>query len=179
MKRSKIVLKSVVESRADASGKLGSAGDAVLIQRGIPRWLLLKCPCGCGQEIPINLDSRAGKAWRIYQSKKSGVTLYPSVWLDVGCESHFIVWRNQIYLFGRGYEDFLSLGTGVDKDDFAQRVLKAWPIGKLVHYPDVADALGEIPWDVLQACRYLKRAGLLIEGLEQQRGMFQRCENSK
>src|SRR5258708_7376675 len=66
-----LALKSTVESRASAADLLKSPGDAVLIQRGQPRWLILKCPCGCGDEIPVNLDRRAGKAWRFYGDAKS------------------------------------------------------------------------------------------------------------
>ena len=96
MKRLKLSLKAVVESRASATGKLALPGEAVIVERGVPRWLLLKCPCGCGEEIPINVDPRSGKAWRLYQDNRLGITLYPSVWRDTGCESHFIVWRGQI-----------------------------------------------------------------------------------
>ena len=47
-----------VSTRGAASTHLKSAGDAVLIERGRPRLLVLSCPCGCGEEFPINLDPR-------------------------------------------------------------------------------------------------------------------------
>src|SRR5205814_291355 len=100
MKNLTLSLKAVVGSRADVAKQLQLPGDAVLIQRGQPRWLLLKCPCGCGDEIPVNLDKRAGKAWRLYGDAHAPVTLFPSVWRDTGCESHFIIWRGEILLFG-------------------------------------------------------------------------------
>ena len=31
-------------------------------------------------------------------------------------------------------------------------------------YPEIADQLDEIPWDVLDACRHLARCGVIIEG---------------
>src|ERR1039457_1764232 len=98
MKDLTVSLKSVVGSRAEAEGLLRMPGDAVLIQRGQPRWLLLKCPCGCGDEIPLKLDQRAGKSWRLDGDAKSAVTLFPSVWRDTGCRSHFIIWRDRILL---------------------------------------------------------------------------------
>ena len=168
-------LKSVVESRAEVTDQLKSPGDAVLIHRGQPRWLLLKCPCGCGDEIPVNLDRRAGKAWRFYDSAKSGVTLFPSIWRDTGCESHFIIWRGQILLFGRVDDDILSSPVHSDLRSLSRRVLEGWPSDGWASYADVADGLGEIPWDVLDACRHLARGGFLIEGHAQQRGMFRRC----
>lgn len=76
MKNFKISLKAEVGSRAGVADILKRSGDAVLIQRGAPRWLLLRCPCGCGEDIPVNLDARAGKAWRIYRSQGSGLTLF-------------------------------------------------------------------------------------------------------
>lgn len=174
MKAVTLSLRSVVESRAEVSGQLNSAGDAVLIKRGQPRWLLLKCPCGCGDEIPVNLDRRAGKAWRLYEDTKSGVTLFPSVWRDTDCESHFIIWRNQILLFGGHDDDISSAPVHPDLESLSVRVLQSWPPGGWTSYSDVADQLVEIPWDVLDACRYLTRAGSLVEGRGKQRGMFRR-----
>lgn len=171
MKRSKIELKDVVSSRAGVSDLLQSPGDAVLIERGVPRWLMLKCPCGCGEEIPVNLDKRAGKAWRLYRSK-TGMTLFPSVWRDTGCESHFIIWRDQIVTFGDYSGADNSPGPSLDLTQLARQVLAAWPTGSYVSYVDVADQLGEIPWDVQEACFRLVRAGFMIEGKGTNRGSF-------
>src|SRR6266702_3855520 len=133
MRNRKLSLKRVVESRADASGQLHSPGDAVLIKRGSPRWLLLKCPCGCGEQIPVNLDARAGKAWRLYRNK-TGLTLFPSVWRDTGCEAHFIIWRDQIVTFGGGQASNNSPALTLDVSDLAKRTLAAWPPGDFVSY---------------------------------------------
>lgn len=54
-------------------------------------------------------------------------------------------------------------------------VRERWPTTGYVPFVDIADSLGEIPWDVLDACRYLVRVGFLIEGLGKQRGMFSRA----
>ncbi|MHB8345879.1 MAG: DUF6527 family protein [Acidiferrobacterales bacterium] len=174
MKNLALSLKSVVGSRAEVADKLKLPGDAVLIQRGPPRWLLLKCPCGCGDEIPVNLDRRAGKAWRYYTGTTSEVTLFPSVWRDTGCGSHFIIWRNQILLFGGQDDDVSSSPVHPDLVSLSRRVLEKWPSEGWTSYVDVADWLGEIPWDVLDASRYLTRAGSLIEGRDQHRAMFRR-----
>lgn len=91
MKNRSISLKAELDSRVGAANLLVAPGDAVLITRGQPRWLLLRCPCGCGEEMPVNLDARAGKAWRLYRRPHSGLTLFPSVWRDTGCESHFVI----------------------------------------------------------------------------------------
>ena len=171
-KNSKLNFKSIVQSRGEASQYLKSPGDAVLIERGRPRWLLLSCPCGCGDEIPINLDSRAGKAWRIYRDKKFGLSLYPSVWRDTDCESHFIIWRDRILLYGQGDDEF---GSPVHSDEMvvlSKAVLSALPIAGFVSYTDVADSIDEVPWDVLDALRFLVKKGLVRENAGKQRGNF-------
>ena len=146
----------------------------MLITRGKPRWLLLRCPCGCDEEIPVNVDARAGKAWRLYRGVATGLTLFPSVWRDTGCESHFVIWRDRILLFGHYSASGSSPRDSLDLGTLRRRVLEAWPAVRLVSYVEVADALQEIPWDVQEACRDLVRIGTLVEGGNNQQGMFLR-----
>lgn len=173
MTQLRINLLGVFESRGEATVGINSPGDAVLISRGRPRWLLLRCPCGCGDELPINLDRRAGKAWRLYE-RDGSITLYPSVWRDTGCESHFIVWKGEILLFGRPEDDLTSARIEVDVEGIASRILHGWPSGQWESYLAVSERIGEIPWDVLDACRHLTRKGALFEGTDKRRGMFLR-----
>lgn len=172
MKKISLNLKAVVESRSEVGSFLAKPGDAVVIRRGHPRWMMLKCPCGCGEEIPINLDPRAGKAWRFYDGPSRGVTVFPSVWRDTGCQSHFIVWNGQILLLDADGSDESSVPLGIL--ELVQRVRSAWPAGAMVSYVEIADQLDEIPWDVLESCRRLVKEGVLQEGLSQQRSMFRR-----
>jgi hypothetical protein len=168
-----ISLKAEIGSRAGAAEFLKAPGDAVLIQRGTPRWLLLRCPCGCGEEIPVNLDARAGKAWRLYRGSTTGLTLFPSVWRDTGCQSHFVVWRDRILMFGVGRTYGASPRDSLDLVTLSRRVLNAWPRGRSTPYVEVADNLREIPWDVQEACRRLVKAGMLVES-SGERGSFRR-----
>ena len=62
----------------------------------------------------------------------------------------------------------------LDLVSLSKRVLDAWPHKRLVSYVEVADVLREIPWDVLEACRDLVMARALVEGIDEQRGMFGR-----
>jgi hypothetical protein len=78
------------EYRDQAEATLGQPGDASLILRGRPRAIVMACPDGCGETLVVNLDGRAGKAWR-FDMRRGGLTLFPSVWRDGGCGSHFIV----------------------------------------------------------------------------------------
>jgi hypothetical protein len=170
----RMTIKEVVGSRREVNRQLQSPGDAVLVERGMPRWLVLRCPCGCGDDIPINLDRRAGPAWRLYKHPKSGLSLYPSVWRDTDCGSHFVIWRDRIFLFGRGRGDD-DLISAQSSRDLIDTVYARIPQINPISYVDIADELVEIPWDVLDVCRLLVRAGRVREGRGKQRGMFKRA----
>ena len=163
-----------VSTRGDASTYLKSAGDAVLVERGRPRLLVLSCPCGCGEEFPINLDPRAGPAWRLYGNNHTGISLFPSVWREGGCRSHYIIWRDKILLFGQNEEEF---DTSPQPDNIPQLIdaVQKWlPATALIPFAEIAGALDAVPWDVLTVCRRLVRSGLAREGRGKQRGSFGR-----
>lgn len=137
--------------------------------------LLLACPCGCGEEFPINLDSRAGPAWRLYGNPDKGISVFPSVWRDSGCRSHYVIWRGTIFLFGREEEEF---GTQVQPDGFGklkESVGQELPAQGMVSFSSIAEALDEVPWDVLMVCRQLVRQGVAREGKGRERGHFGRA----
>lgn len=167
-----IRFQGTVPTRGDASGHLKAPGDAILIERGRPRLLLLSCPCGCGENFPINLDSRSGPAWRLYGNAHTGWTLFPSVWRETGCKSHFIIWRDKVYLFGRYEEDFESEQQPDDVTSLTDAVRNCLSPKVLVPFADIAESLNAIPWDVLTVCRKLVRMGVAKEGKGKRRGWF-------
>ena len=168
-------LKGVVSSRSDTTGMLTIAGDAALVERGRPRLLVLMCPCGCGEIFATNLDAQAGKAWRLYQ-KRGLITIFPSVWRDTGCESHFIISKSQIYLFGRWGDEGNDEQTGWGSIDTISReeVLGALSRESLENVAVIADRIDALPWDVLNVCRRLVYDGVAVEGTRGQRGFFRR-----
>ncbi len=170
----RVRFQGTVSTRSEASGHLKLPGDAVLITRGRPRWLLLSCPCGCGEEFPINLDPRTGPAWRLYKHLRTGLSLFPSVWRESGCRSHYIIWRDKIYLFGRYEEDFENAEQPDETGSLTDAVRERLPEKTLVPFAEIADALNAVPWDVLMVCRRLVRMGIAREGGEKQRGCFGR-----
>ena len=172
-------LRHTVSSRSEASTYLKSPGDAVLVERGRPRFLLLCCPCGCGEQFPINLDVRAGPAWRLYRVGLGGLSLYPSVWRESGCKSHYIIWRDKILLFGHNEEDFDTVPPQDEITRLIDAVYKQLPPTGLIPFAELAESLNAVPWDVLTACRRLARLGQAWEGKGKQRGSFGRLRNSK
>lgn len=164
-------LSGEAQHRHEGEALLRRPGDAVLVNRGVLRSILIACPDGCGQTLAVNLDPRAGPAWKIYRNPDS-ITLYPSVWRDGGCGSHFIVWRNHII-----WCDRFAAGNREPAHDRAleERVLRALDPNVLRAASDVAAQLDEIPWDVSRAARILVSRGLAIAGTGRQTDMFRRA----
>jgi hypothetical protein len=164
----RVTWRGVVASRSEASTVVQAAGDAALVLRTRPRLLVLGCPCGCGEVLPINLDERAGPAWRLYRGTR-GASLYPSVVRETGCQSHFIIWRDEISLFGRYDEDDALRESD---EPLREALLAALNRDELVPFAALAETLDAVPWDVLTIARRLAREGLVREGRGKQRGCF-------
>lgn len=75
-----------------------------IVERGVPRWAVFQCPCGCGELVAVNLDKRSGPHWRLLRNEDS-ISLIPSVWRESGCRSHFIIWKNRVWLFRERREE--------------------------------------------------------------------------
>lgn len=163
--------RGLVEHRHEADLVVSQPGQAVVVRRGLDRSLTMVCPDGCGETLTINLDHRAGPAWRLY-IEDGKVSLYPSVWRHTGCKSHFIVWRSRIYWCDWN-EEFLPTSA-----DFEERVLAALD-DRLRPYATVADQLAAVPWAVLSACHHMQARGLVQSGSGDQRGWFRSLTRRK
>ena len=135
--------KGTVESRHDADVLLEMPGDIVVVLRGVARSVVIACPDGCGSKLTINLDPRAGKAWRAYH-REEGFTLYPSIWRDSGCGAHFIVWRDAILWCSpdRFDGDVPSFNAEV-----TEQVWHSLSAGARTEI-EIAGAIDAVPWDV-------------------------------
>lgn len=152
MRTERIRILAMVANHDEALMAVRQAGDAALVVRGMTRSLVLNCPCGCGDNLTINLDGRVGPAWRFYL-RKNALTLFPSYWRDSHCESHFILWNNRVYWCGRD-----EWWEGEVSAALRQTVFDHLP-DQYIKYDVLAEKLGEIPWGVLDACRSLTREG--------------------
>lgn len=159
-----IVLKGLVEYRHEANRLLTEPGATVIVYRGLARAIAMACPDGCGEQLTVNLDERAGPAWRYYQQAQC-LTVFPSIWRETGCRSHFIVWRSKIYWCDRSER--------LDKPQprvlmNVQRELS----DQFVDYVEIARDLELVPWDVLSACNLLVEQGIAEPGAGSKRGCF-------
>lgn len=166
-----IAMKGEVTHRHMADEVVKAPGDAVLVRRGVLRSIVMACPDGCGEVLSVNLDGRAGKAWRYYD-RGGDVSLFPSVWRDTGCESHFILWRSRIYWCDWGEELDIPMTEVIVQ---TRDALGA----QLEPYTSIAERLDLVPWAVLSACGKLRREGVALEGKDKLRGHFMRAPDKK
>ncbi|MDP9632433.1 UNVERIFIED_ORG: hypothetical protein J2W85_004518 [Ensifer adhaerens] len=144
------------EYRDQAEATLLAPGDTSMVFRSRPRSIVMACPDGCGETLVINLDSRADKAWR-FDMRGEGLTLFPSVWREGGCESHFIVWRGHILWCDR-FEEGNS--EPAYNPEIEEAVLSAMDEVHPRNAVEIADAIDELVWDVNRAAGRLVERGL-------------------
>lgn len=144
------------EYRDQAEATLSTAGDASMVFRARPRSIVMACPDGCGETLVINLDTRADKAWR-FDMRGEGLTLFPSVWREGGCKSHFIVWRGHILWcdrFEAGNREPLY------NPEIEATVLSVMDEVQPRNAVELADAIDELIWDVSRVANRLVGHGL-------------------
>jgi len=166
-RENKIRFRGAVERWEDARLLLQKSGDLVLVERGRPRLLMIACPCGCGERLVIHVDPRVQPSWRLYQRRRK-ITLFPSIWRESGCGSHFFIWGDRVVWCD--YES--SWWENYVDADLELRVLKILRGRDLVQYAEIAESIGEIPWSVLATCRRLAKRNKLWEGEGELKGHF-------
>ncbi len=160
----RVGLKGQVAHRHEANALLTAPGAAALVFRGVARSIAMACPDGCGEQLTVNLDSRAGPAWRYYTDGED-LSLFPSVWRETGCKSHFIVWRSKIYWCDRHDDLDAPLATLVEQVEKALT-------DEFASFVGIADQLAVVPWAVLSACNRLSQRGIAERGRGKLEGHF-------
>ncbi|CAI8733124.1 DUF6527 family protein [Pseudomonas sp. IT-P291] len=56
-----------------------------------------RCPCGCGDVLEIALLDDAEPRWRLQVDHRGRPTLFPSVWRNDGCRSHFWIKKGKVH----------------------------------------------------------------------------------
>jgi len=84
-----------VESIDDIPSSIG--GVLYLVERGErPRWIVIDCPCRCGERIEVNLMHSRRPVWEVSR-RDDTVSLYPSLWVSKErCGSHFWIRDNRV-----------------------------------------------------------------------------------
>ena len=168
-KATRIRDRGTVSHRHEADSLMEQSGDFVLVNRGVLRSFVMRCPDGCGETLTINLDARSDKAWRFYR-KRNQISVFPSVWRDTGCFSHFIIWSHAIVWcdeFG-GDENVVV----EDEIELRKKVLSVCT-HEWQHFTIIAEQLDEVPWDVNWTCSQLvRRVAALVEGRDKLKGYF-------
>jgi hypothetical protein len=163
-----VLLRGEVARNHEAVVLAEAPGDAAIVHRGRLRSIVIACPDGCGDHITVNLDDEAGPAWRIYQRAR-GLTLFPSVWRESGCRSHFIIWHVTILWCD-------SFGSDNREPEDRDPRLHERVLGRLTtsyqSYVDIASALDEVPWEVARSCRMLQGNGLVEEAEKPLHGSY-------
>lgn len=165
-------MKGSVGRRHEADGLIGLAGTGAVVVKGTPRALVLRCPDGCGDVLTVNLQPGPQTSWSLYDERR-GYSLFPSVWRQEGCKSHFIIWRSRIIWC----DDCWELPDGVN-DELAEGVTN-YLTPALTSFERIAERMGEDPWAVLAACRQLVSRGVVTEGVGPQRSHFRRTALGK
>mgnify|MGYP003663145682 CR=1 FL=1 len=88
----------VVQVESQSEGSAAAAdGQTLAIVSGSngPKWLIMRCPCGCGETRRISLSKQVPPTWTLKVEPGPSVTLSPSVDLRSECRAHFILTRNR------------------------------------------------------------------------------------
>jgi hypothetical protein len=68
-------------------------------------WLaVLKCPCGCGDTVQLNLLKDAKPFWEIIRHKNGLISISPSINRIVNCKSHFSIIKEKVWWWGEWWE---------------------------------------------------------------------------
>lgn len=68
----------------------------VVGERGEDWFAAMRCPCGCGSTIDLNLVPPGRPCWTLTVHLDGSPTLSPSVWRQVDCRAHFFVRCGQV-----------------------------------------------------------------------------------
>ena len=75
---------------------------ALVVVGGVPKTLVFRCPCGCGELLSLNLLVGTLPAWRARTDASGRLSVWPSVERETGCRSHFWILHGKVHLYRPG-----------------------------------------------------------------------------
>lgn len=83
-----------VESMKEVPDNLGKYVYVVGINK--PKWVIINCPCKCGERLAINLMKSHYPRWNL-KITDGVISLWPSLWMqDKKCSSHFWIKESRV-----------------------------------------------------------------------------------
>lgn len=89
--------KVIVIENAPSNDVLETGKIYCVAPRQIAKWAILVCPCGCHGIITLSLQGIHNPHWSLSKSSIDLPTLYPSIWRDKGCFSHFWLKEGRVF----------------------------------------------------------------------------------
>lgn len=87
----------IIVDRTPSNNLIGTKQFIEVVYNDVPRWAIFKCPCTCGNVISLPLQASHSPRWKVTQSQAGRPTLYPSVWQNKGCMSHFWIEEGRVF----------------------------------------------------------------------------------
>jgi len=69
----------------------------VVVYKSTVFWALFRCPCGCNDVITLSLQKIHDPSWTVFETANGRPTVYPSIWRNQGCHSHFWIEDGKVY----------------------------------------------------------------------------------
>ncbi|WP_166211895.1 DUF6527 family protein [Cognatiluteimonas telluris] len=83
------------ERREDAEAAAYEKGVVALVNPGALKWAYLKCPCGCKEQLQLNLMASRSPRWTVKLSTGGLISIAPSI--DAKhCGAHFFLRDSRI-----------------------------------------------------------------------------------
>lgn len=88
----------IFEERRLAAAAAKAPSVAAMVRSGnMNKWLLFMCPCGCSQQIALNLMEGHTPRWRVDIHSPTSFSVHPSV-DATSCGAHFLL-RNGVVIW--------------------------------------------------------------------------------
>jgi len=98
-----------VVDRTPKNESVGESEFVLVIHQNESYWALFQCPCGCCTMISLSLQKIHTPSWTVKETVAGRPSLYPSVWQNKGCFSHFWIQDGQICWCGNsGLEPWVA-----------------------------------------------------------------------